>query len=184
MLGSDALTLAVASAVGALVATLPYGFRESLPRPAVLAIGGGAAYATFCLAVWAGARLATVGLPSAALDQPGTFAVVLTLNFLVVGLQVAIPYYCYAGWRFVAPLAGAFAGTVVVLFLFLGVNGETDPIALYPSSSDRRWSSLSASSRSRSSASDGSCWGSQSVDSSDPIGVAGTPATVSPGGTS
>ncbi|WP_276282020.1 hypothetical protein [Halorussus caseinilyticus] len=132
VLGSDALTLAVASAVGALVATLPYGFRESLPRPAVLAIGGGAAYATFCLAVWAGARLATVGLPSAALDQPGTFAVVLTLNFLVVGLQVAIPYYCYAGWRFVAPLAGAFAGTVVVLFLFLGVNGETDPIALYP----------------------------------------------------
>ncbi|WP_276301276.1 hypothetical protein [Halorussus lipolyticus] len=132
VLGSDALTLAVACFVGALVATVPYGFRESLPRPALLAVGGGAVYAVFCLAVWAGARLATVGFPPAAADRPATLAVVVVLNALVIGAQVAVPYYLYARFRFVAPLVGAFAATVAVLVLFLGVGGETDPIALYP----------------------------------------------------
>ncbi|UPW00225.1 hypothetical protein M0R88_17150 [Halorussus gelatinilyticus] len=132
VLGSDALTLAVACALAALVAAAPYGFRGSLPRPAVLAVGGGAVYACLCLAVWALARLVTVGLPAAAVERPATLAVVLLLNGFVIALQVAIPYYAYARWRFVAPLAGAFAATVAVLVLFLNVNGETDPVGLYP----------------------------------------------------
>jgi hypothetical protein len=132
VLGSDALSLAVACFVGALVAAVPYGFRESLPRPGVLAVGGGLAYAVVCLAAWALARIATIGVPFQASEQSGLIAVLLALNVLVIGSQVAIPYYLYASYRFVSPLAGAFVATVFVLTVFLGVGGETDPIVLYP----------------------------------------------------
>ncbi|NEU57138.1 hypothetical protein [Halorussus sp. MSC15.2] len=132
VLGSDALTLGVACFFAALAAAAPYWFPAPRPRPATFAVGGGAVYAASCLAVWAVARLATVGLPSAASEQPATLGVVLALNAVVIALQVAIPYYVYARWRFVAPLAGAFAATVAVLVLFLNVNGETDPVGLYP----------------------------------------------------
>jgi len=132
VLGNWSLTYAVASIVGTVVAVGPYALRENLPAPAAFSLAGGLTYALFCLGVWAGARVATIGFPVAASDRPGLLAVVLGLNALVLGSQVAVPYYLYVRSRFVAPLVGAFAATVLVLTLFLSVGGETDPVALYP----------------------------------------------------
>ncbi len=131
VLGSDALTLAVACVVGALVATAPYGFRESLPRPVAFGIGGGAVYAVLCLAAWAGARLVTDAFVAGMAADPATLLGWTLAGAVVLGAQAAIPYYLYARWRLVVPLAALFVVTVLILPPFLGVRGESDPIGLY-----------------------------------------------------
>ncbi|WP_134670512.1 hypothetical protein [Halorussus marinus] len=128
-LGSEALTVAIACGAGAFAAAMPFAVRERLPAPWAFAVGGGLAYAAVSLGVWAGARFVTDLFPTATarvwLLVGGATAVVL------VG-HAAIPYYAYARWGLVAPLAGLFGATALVWYLFLRVGGESDPLAIYP----------------------------------------------------
>lgn len=131
VLGSDALTFAVACALAALVASLPYGFRKSLPRPIAFGIGGGAVYAALCLAAWAGARAVTDAFVAGMAADPATLLGWTLAGAVVLGAQAAIPYYLYARWRLVVPLAALFVVTVLILPPFLSVRGESDPLGLY-----------------------------------------------------
>ncbi|WP_128475771.1 hypothetical protein [Halorussus pelagicus] len=131
VLGSDALTFAVACAVGALVAAAPYGFRELLPRSRVVAVGGGLAYAVVCLGAWVGARLATDAFVAGMTADPLTALGWVLAGAIILGAQAAIPYYGYARWRLVVPLAALFAVTALILPPFLSVRGESDPLSLY-----------------------------------------------------
>jgi len=128
-LGSEALTLAVACAAGALVASVPVALRERLSAPLTLALAGGLAYAAISLGAWAGARIATDTFPTA---SARVWLLVGAASAIVLIGHAAIPYYAYARWRLVAPLAGLFAATVLVFSVFLRVGGESDPLAIYP----------------------------------------------------
>lgn len=128
VLGSDALTFAIACATSALVASLPYVLRDRLPTPSRFALGGGIGYALLCLGAWAGARFATDAFANA---TPRLWALVVSVGVVVLGAHAAVPYYIFARWKVVAPLAGLFAATTLVLDVFLRVRGESDPLALY-----------------------------------------------------
>lgn len=131
-LGSYPLTFTVAFTVGVVVALVPFALRERFPGPRVASAGGGLVYALFCLAVWTGVRITTGELPFAPSARPGLFVVLLSVNVVVIGLLVAIPYYLYARWQFVAPLTGAFAASGFVLLTFLTINNGVDFIILVP----------------------------------------------------
>ena len=131
ILGSDALNVGVATLVGACFVGLPYALRSRVTEPRRLALVGGLAYAVVCLGAWAGARLVADAFVGGMVADPGTFLGWILAGALVLGAQAAVPYYCLARWRLVAPLAALFAVTVLVLPPFLSVRGESDPLALY-----------------------------------------------------
>ena len=131
VLGSDPLTIAVAAFVAGAFAVLPAVFRNRFGEPRGLALAGGLAYAVVCLSAWAGARFVTDAFAAGMTADPATFGAWLLVGALVLGAQAAVPYYCFARWRLVAPLAGLFVVTVLVLPPFLSVRGESDPLALY-----------------------------------------------------
>ena len=131
VLGNDALTFAVACAVGVFVAAAPVVLRKSLPRHTVLAFYGGLAYASLCLAAWAGARVVTDAFVDGMTADAGTFLGWTLVAAVILGAQAGVPYYLYARWRLVVPLAALFVVTVLILPPFLSVRGESDPLGLY-----------------------------------------------------
>lgn len=131
VLGSIELTVAVSVVAAALVASLPVVFRDELPPPRRLALGGGLGYALFALAAWTGARAATDAFVVSPVERPGAFVVLLAVGAVVLAVQAAVPLYLYARWRLVTPLVGLFGATTLVLTVFLQVRGESDPLALY-----------------------------------------------------
>ena len=138
VLGSDALNVGVATFVAGAIAVLPFVFgdrfdhpEDRLAEPRTFALVGGLAYALVGLAAWTGARLATDAFVGGMTADAATFAAWLLAGAVVLGAQAAIPYYCFARWRLVAPLAGLFVVTVLILPPFLSVRGESDPLALY-----------------------------------------------------
>ncbi|WP_435177724.1 hypothetical protein [Halorussus sp. AFM4] len=131
VLGSDALNVGVAALVGTCFVALPYALRNRVGEPRRLALVGGAAYAVVCLGAWAGARLVADAFVGGMTADPGTVLGWTLAGALVLGAQAAVPYYCLARWRLVAPLAALFGVTVLVLPAFLSVRGESDPLALY-----------------------------------------------------
>ncbi|WP_135854527.1 hypothetical protein [Halorussus salinus] len=131
VLGSDALNIGVSTLVAGLFVALPYLFRDRLTERRAFALGGGLAYAITCFAAWAGARVATDAFVAGMAADAGTFLAWTVAALVVLGAQAAIPYYCVARWRLVAPLAALFAVTVLILPPFLSVRGESDPLGLY-----------------------------------------------------
>ena len=131
VLGSDALNVGVAAFVAGAFALLPYVLRDRFAEPKAVALGGGLGYALVGLGAWAGARLVTDAFVGGMTADAATFAAWLLAGGVVLGAQAAIPYYCYARWRLVAPLAALFVVTVLILPPFLSVRGESDPLALY-----------------------------------------------------
>lgn len=131
VLGSDALTFAVACAAAALVASVPFALRDRLPVSTRLAIGGGLGYGAFCLGTWAGARYYADAFVTSLFDRPEFLVGLLLVSVVVLGAHAAIPYYLYARWYLVAPLVGLFAITTLLVDVFLRVRGESDPLGLY-----------------------------------------------------
>ncbi|MFC4450226.1 hypothetical protein [Halorussus aquaticus] len=130
VLGSDALNVGVATLVAGLFVALPYVLRNRFDRRR-LAVVGGLAYAVVCLGAWAGARFVADAFVAGMTADPAVFAGWTLAGAVVLGAQAAVPYYCFARWRLVAPLAALFAVTVLILPPFLSVRGESDPLALY-----------------------------------------------------
>ncbi|USZ67988.1 hypothetical protein NGM10_14790 [Halorussus salilacus] len=131
VVGSDAATFAVACGVGALAASLPYAFRGRLAAPRRVALGGGVASAALGLGAWAGARFATNSFAPSLLGSPEHFLGLLAWSALVLGAQAGLALYLFARWGLAVPLAELLAGTTLVLYAFLRVRGESDPLALY-----------------------------------------------------
>ncbi|WP_135830155.1 hypothetical protein [Halorussus halobius] len=135
VLGSRLLTFGVAGVVGLAAALAPVvlsrALGDSTHRPELVAVGGGLAYALVCVGAWAGARLAADAFVSGMVADPLTLVGWTLAGVLALGAQAAVPYYCYARWGLVVPLAALFGATVLVLVAFLGVRGESDPLALY-----------------------------------------------------
>ena len=135
VLGSRLLTVGVGSVVGLAAALVPVALSralgESTLRPSLVAVGGGLAYALLCVGAWAGARLATDTFVSGMVADPLTLAGWTLAGVLALGAQAGVPYYLHARWGLVVPLAALFGATVLVLVAFLGVRGESDPLALY-----------------------------------------------------
>lgn len=129
VLGSEVLTLGVAFAGAVLLVSLLYTFLEKLPAPIPFALGGGLSYAVICLGIWAGVRY--VGDAFANFGSRASFAGWVLLGALVLGAQAAVALYLYAQQNLLTPLAGLVVLTTVVIFLFLRIGGETDPLALY-----------------------------------------------------
>ncbi|MFC7166963.1 hypothetical protein [Halospeciosus flavus] len=132
VLGSDALTFAVAAALGIVATTVPIALEreDRLPEPWRLALGGGVVSALGHLTLWSLARDLANPLALFAPSRPLLVGFVV-LAVLVLGAQTAIPWYCYARWRLRIPLVVLFGATTLVVDSFLHVHGETDPLGLY-----------------------------------------------------
>lgn len=128
VLGSERLTLVVGVLVGTIFVILPRTLADYFSDPFVLAVVGGATYALVCLLSWFGARGFAGSFASA---KSNVWAAALLAGPTVLGAQAAIPYYFYARWEFLAPLAVLFVVTVLLLPPLLSVRGESDPLALY-----------------------------------------------------
>lgn len=128
-LGSDLLTRAAALLAAVAIVSLSFVLDRKSPRR--LAVGGGVAYAGFCLACWLGARLLTGMFTSALVESPGMGSLLVLGALVVLGAQAAVPLYAYRRYGTVAPLAGLALATGIVVYAFLRVNGETDPLGLY-----------------------------------------------------
>jgi hypothetical protein len=131
VLGSDVANVGVSILVAGLFVALPYLLRDRLADRRAFALGGGLAYALTCFAAWAGSRVATGAFVAGMTADAGTFLGWSAAALVVLGAQAAIPYYCVARWRLVAPLAALFVVTVLILPPFLSVRGESDPLGLY-----------------------------------------------------
>ena len=131
VLGSVALTSGVSFVVATILVALPLLLRNRLPSARRLAFGGGLMYALISLGTWAGARIVTDAFVSSMVENPAILAGFLVLGTVVLGTQAAIPFYLHARWGLVTPLVGLFGATHLVLFAFLQVRGETDPLGLY-----------------------------------------------------
>lgn len=127
--GSSALLLALAGAIATLVAGAPLALRRSggRPAPARVAAFGGAGYAALCVGLWAVARAAAdaFDLP------PAEAAPFLLAAAAALAAQAGVPYYLAARYRLRTPLVGLSVATLAVVYAFLHVRGETDPIGLY-----------------------------------------------------
>ena len=128
VLGSDALTLAVAALGGVAVVGLLVLFErgDSLlgSHGGVLAAGTG--YGIGFTLLWAGVLVA---FRPHLLPDSGYWLVALAP--VVVGLQAAIPLYGYARWRLVLPIVALGPLTALVFWLVLRVGGESDGYLLY-----------------------------------------------------
>lgn len=131
VLGSDALTVVVAAVVAAGVVALPLLRSGARRDPRTDAVGGGVAYACLCIGTWAGVRFLTDSFVSSLFERPLHLAGLLAFAALVFALQAAIPLFLYARYGLASPLAALFGLTTLVLFVFLRVRGESDPLALY-----------------------------------------------------
>jgi hypothetical protein len=131
VLGSDVANVGVSILVAGFFVALPSLRRDRLDDSRRFALGGGLAYALTCFAAWAGARIVTDAFVAGMVADAGTVLGWSAAALVVLGAQAAIPYYCLARWRLVAPLAALFAVTVLILPAFLSVRGESDPLGLY-----------------------------------------------------
>ncbi|WP_324756238.1 hypothetical protein [Haloarcula montana] len=129
-LGSDTLTRAVSVVASVAVLALPYLFVDRWP-PLRVALGSGAVYAVGCLCCWAGARLLTDAFASGFGDRPVASAGVGAVGTVVLAAQAAVPVYGYARYGVVVPLVALSVVTNVLVYTFLLVRGETDPLGLY-----------------------------------------------------
>ena len=128
MLGSDALTLAVAllGAVAVVAVLVLLDRHDSLLEPRWSALVAGVTYGVGFTLLWAG--VLAVFRPHL---LPDSGAWLVALAPVVVGLQAAVPVYGYVRWRLVLPMVALLPLTALVFWLTLRVGGESDGYLLY-----------------------------------------------------
>lgn len=131
VLGSDPLTLAVSLGVSVATVFVSVLVKRGSGRgvTAPIAVGIGIGYAAACLAIWFGARVVassqvlTAGAPS--------LAFLIGVGGILLWAQATAPVWLYGRFHLFGPLAALAVVNTVVVYAFLGVYGETDPLALY-----------------------------------------------------
>ncbi len=132
VLGSDPLTLVVAGALSILVVGSFASLVSRSEMSAILLAGIGAAgYGLFATGVWASVRRGFGHITLDPMAEPLAFASLILLAGGLLGVQAAIPFFLYARSGFLAPMVGFVAISTLLLFVFLRVGGETDPLALF-----------------------------------------------------
>ena len=130
VLGSDAVTLAVAAAAAVPVGLLPLLVRRRLTTGRrTTALLGGAAYGGLCSLLWVLVRL--VAAPRLLPDSPLETLWLAVISAAVVGLQAVVAGYLHDRFRLRLPLAGLYGLTMLVLFTCLRVGGESPGYLLY-----------------------------------------------------
>ena len=130
VLGSDPLTLIVAGALSALiVGSFAYVASRSEFSTVVLTGGGAAGYGLFAIGLWASVRVMFYHLDP--MIDPFQFILLILLAGGLLAVQAAIPFFLYARSGFLAPMVGFATISIFLLFVFLRVGGETDPLALF-----------------------------------------------------
>ncbi|SFR42525.1 hypothetical protein [Halogeometricum limi] len=130
VLGSSLLTHVVAGLVagGAVLLALHYRSRTT---PRRLALAGGTAYAVAAILLWGVVRVATNEFAQLAIPSLPTFAAVVLASGLVVFAHTALALYFHARFGYLTPLVVLFGATAFLVWVFLHVRGESDPIGLY-----------------------------------------------------
>lgn len=128
-LGSELLTRVVALAAAVIAVAVPVVRHRGSPLRDACAFG--AVYALCGLCCWLGARLLTNSMPSGLSDAPLSGVFLIGLGLLVLGAQAVVPTYAFRRYGVVGPLIALALPTGVVVYAFLTVRGETDPMGLY-----------------------------------------------------
>ncbi|GAB6878211.1 hypothetical protein JCM17823_04850 [Halorubrum gandharaense] len=132
VLGSDPVTLAVAAILSVLVVSLfAYLVSRSELSAVLLAGVGSAGYGLFTIGVWASVRWGFEHITLDPMADPWPFIMVIVIAGGLLALQAAIPFYLFARFSLVAPMFGFTGISTLLLFVFLRVGGETDPLALF-----------------------------------------------------
>ncbi|SDR16160.1 hypothetical protein [Natronobacterium texcoconense] len=132
VLGSEPLTWIVAATLSVLVVSLfAYAASRWEFSAVVLIVAGAAGYGLFAAGLWASVRLAFHHLALDPVAEPVTFAWLLVVAGGLLAVQAAIPFFLFARFGYVVPMIGFTAISTLLLFVFLRVGGETDPLALF-----------------------------------------------------
>jgi len=132
VLGSDPLTLAIAAILSVLVVSLfVYLVSRSEISAGLLAGIGAAGYGLFMIGVWASVRWGFEHITLDPMADPWTFLWLVSIASGLLAVQAAIPFYLYARFTLVVPMIGFTGVSTLLLFVFLRVGGETDPLALF-----------------------------------------------------
>lgn len=131
VLGSSFLSLAVSLGLSLVVAFVPALVDRITGRGMTtpIAVATGIGYALVCLAIWSGARVVasapvlSAGLPS--------LVFLFGIGGVLLWAQATAPAWLYGRWGLLGPLVAFAVVSTGVLYAFLGVRGETDPLALY-----------------------------------------------------
>lgn len=132
VVGNDPLTGVIAALLSVLViAIFAYvASRWDVP-PVVLTGVGAAGYGIFAAGLWAGVRIAFYHFALNPTAEPLQFAWLIIVAGGLLAVQAAIPFFLYARFNFLAPMVAFAAISTFLLFTFLRVGGETDPLALF-----------------------------------------------------
>ncbi|WP_353634538.1 hypothetical protein ABSL23_01830 [Halobacterium sp. NMX12-1] len=128
VLGSTALTLAVAASAGLVAALATFRAADQPPRRAAALVGVPVAIAS--LALWWVARY-SAAYPFPDYGSLHVLAGWLALAFVVLAAQVGLAAYAFARWRLVAGPVAAFAAVTATWYYFLRIGGETDVLWLW-----------------------------------------------------
>lgn len=132
ILGSDPLTGIIAALLSVLIIGIFVYTSVKLEISAVMLSGVGAvSYGVFAAGVWAGVRLLFHHFALNPTIEPLQFAWLIIIAGGLLAAQAAIPFFLFARFNFILPLVGFAAISTLLLFVFLRVGGETDPLALF-----------------------------------------------------
>lgn len=132
VLGSEALTWGIAFLLSALiVGGFVYVASRWTNSTVVLTALGAGVYGLFAVGLWAGVRLVFHQFALSPVTEPLQFAWLIVVAGGVIAVYAVIPFYLFARFTFVAPMIGFTAISTFLLFLFLRVGGESDPLGLF-----------------------------------------------------
>ncbi|ARS91441.1 hypothetical protein [Natrarchaeobaculum aegyptiacum] len=129
--GSEPLTLGVSLGIPVATVLVSVVVKRGTGRgvTAPIAIGIGAGYAAACLALWLGARVIA---SSQVLTAGGSsLAFLIGVGGAFLWAKATAPVWLYGRFHLFGPLFALAIVTTFVVYAFLGVHGETDPLALY-----------------------------------------------------
>lgn len=130
VLGSSLLTHAVGALAGVVAVLIAVRYRDDA-SPRTFAAVGGAVFATLALLLWFVVRVATDEFAQLSIPSLPTFAAIVLASGAVLFAHTALCLYLYGRAGYLSPLLVLFGATEFVVWVFLHVRGETDPIGLY-----------------------------------------------------
>ncbi|MFP8955014.1 hypothetical protein ACLI4Z_18960 [Natrialbaceae archaeon A-arb3/5] len=132
VVGSDPVTGIIAASLSVFVIAIFVYIASERDVPAVVLTPIAAmSYGLFAAGLWAGVRVLFHHFALDPLGEPTQFAWLLLVAGGLLAMQAAIPFFLFARFGFVVPVAGFAVISTFLLFTFLRVGGESDPLALF-----------------------------------------------------
>lgn len=131
VLGSDGTTLLLSFLLAFITIFAPVATIRQSSRSDRVAVVGSIGYALAAIVAWFGVRRVFYHHVVDPGVDPTLFALIVGIGVLTLTVQSALPLLLYARRRYLTPLLGLFAVTVLIYYAFLRVGGESDPLGLY-----------------------------------------------------